>query len=145
MAKKKLLSRDDILNAQDLPSETIEVPEWGGWVTVRSMTGTERDEFEASLVIEKKGRKGRTDRSMDMHNIRAKLVSLCLVDDDGKRLFSQYDMEVLGAKSSKALDRCYEAASRLSGIRDEDLEELTEDFAESQDAPSSTSWPSDSE
>ena len=33
--KLNLLSRDAILQAQDLPHEDVEVPEWGGMVRVR--------------------------------------------------------------------------------------------------------------
>jgi len=45
-----LLSKTAILAANDLKSEDIEVPEWGGAVRVRSFTGRERDAFEASMV-----------------------------------------------------------------------------------------------
>ncbi len=47
-----------VLNSQmadDLPRETVSVPEWGGEVLVRTMSGTDRDAFEASL-LEKDGR-----------------------------------------------------------------------------------------
>ena len=46
----KLLSRDEILAASDLTKELVEVPEWGGSVYVRAMTGTERDSYEESVL-----------------------------------------------------------------------------------------------
>ena len=85
----KLLTKDDILNADDLPSEVVDVPEWGGHVKVRTMSGSERDAFEASL-IESQGKKKSKDDLMS--NIRARFASLVLVDDDGKRLFTAKDI-----------------------------------------------------
>ena len=50
------LSRDDILKAADNEPEEVDVPEWGGSVLVRGMTGRERDAFEVSLM--QPGRRG---------------------------------------------------------------------------------------
>jgi hypothetical protein len=119
------LSRDDILKASDNDPEEVEVPEWGGTVLVRGMTGRERDAFEVSLMTP--GRGGR--RVMDPANLRAKVIARCVVDDDGNRLFSDADITELGAKSAAAVDRVYAVAARLSGMSDEDQEELTRDFA----------------
>ena len=44
------LSRDAILQREDIKTEDVEVPEWGGTVRVRGMTGVQRDAFEASLI-----------------------------------------------------------------------------------------------
>ncbi len=112
------LTREGILNATDLTLEPVEVPEWGGNVLVRGLTGAERDAYEASIV-KQVGNKAR----MDMENMRAKLVALCLVDENGKRLFTQADAEALGKKSGAALQRVFAAAQRLSGLAGEDLEE----------------------
>lgn len=118
-----LLNRDDILNVADMSSEVVEVPEWGGAVRVKSLTGAERDRFEAS-IIERAGKKTK----MNMANVRARLVALTVVDEDHKRLFRFADVEALGQKSASALDRIFDVAMRLSGMRDEDVEELIENF-----------------
>ena len=115
----KLLTRDEILKAQDLPTERVAVPEWGGELLVRGLTGAERDAFEQSIV-ETRGKNTR----MNLRNIRAKLVALCCVDEQGNRLFSDEDAELLGRKSAAALNRVFEVAQRLSGLRPEDVEEL---------------------
>ena len=117
----KLLTRDDILNADDLPSEVVDVPEWGGQVKVRTMSGSARDAFEASL-IESQGKKKSKDDLMS--NIRARFASLVLVDDDGKRLFTAKDINSLGKKSASALDRVLTVGQRLNGLSSEDVEEL---------------------
>lgn len=115
----KLLTRDAILQAVDLPHEDVEVPEWGGVVRVRGLTGVERDKFETSIVI-RKGNK--TD--VNTENMRAKLVALCVVDEEGKRVFSGGDIKLLGQKSAVALDRVFSVAQGLSGLQPEDIEEL---------------------
>lgn len=115
----KTLNRDDILSADDLRTESVAVPEWGGQVIVRELTGTERDAYESS-VVKTDGKKV----SVDSTNLRAKLASLSMVGDDGKRLFSEKDVTALGKKSAAALDRVVEVANRLSAIGDAGLEEL---------------------
>lgn len=118
--KVKILTRDDILQVQDLPKELVEVPEWDGAVYVRGLTGAERDALEASIV-EQRGRSTR----MNLMNLRAKLVAMSVVDEEGNRLFSDADVEKLGQKSAAALNRIFEVAQRLSGLTSEDVEELT--------------------
>lgn len=115
----KLLSATQILDAADLPTEVVEVPEWGGAVRIRALSGTERDAWEASLVTGQ----GRT-RKLDTKNIRASLCARVMVDEDGTPLFQPFQVEALGRKSAAALDRVYEAASRLSKLTPQDVEEL---------------------
>lgn len=113
------LSRDEILNADDLITKEVEVPEWGGTVIVRKMSGTERDQLEASMTEEGGG---------GLVNFRARLVATTVVDEAGQRLFTKADVEALGKKSASALDRVAEAASELSAMSQKDIEELTENF-----------------
>jgi len=71
-----LLSKHDIMTVDDLKVEEVSVPEWGGSVLVRTLTARERDEFESSTVDKKSGKP-------NLENFRAKLVGLCLVDENG--------------------------------------------------------------
>ena len=103
-----LLSKSEILSAHDLKTEDVSVPEWGGDVRVRTITGSERDAFEGGLV----GEGGQRNLS----NLRARLLSLAIVDENGSRLFSENDAAILGGKSSAALDRLFDVAQRLNGI-----------------------------
>ena len=117
------LSRDDILKADDLPTEEVPVPEWGGEVLVRGLDGQGRDEFEASTMV-LRGPPGKQQAVPDTANIRAKLVARCIIGDDGAPQFTQQDVAELGKKSAAALDRVFEVASRLSGLSDQDIEDL---------------------
>jgi hypothetical protein len=135
------LSRDDILKAADNEPEEIDVPEWGGSVLVRGMTGRERDAFEMSMLTP--GRGGR--RQVDPANVRAKLVARCVIDDDGNRLFTDADVAELGGKSAAAVDRVYAVAARLSGMGgEEEMQELVRDFALGDGAGSSSTSPAGS-
>ena len=118
-----ILSRDDILKVSDIKSELVYVPEWGGDVYVRGMTGAERDSFEASIV-QTRGKK----QSVDMTNVRAKLASMTICDEKGTRLFTEQDIKELAKKSASALQRVFGVAQKLSGIGDTDIEELTEEL-----------------
>ena len=40
------LSKDEIFAAQDTTDLEVDVPEWGGSVRLRSMTGTQRSNYE---------------------------------------------------------------------------------------------------
>jgi len=115
-----LLSKTAILAAQDLQTEDVEVPDWGGAVRVRSFTGRERDAFEASMV-----RGDGRDRKVDLTNMRARLVGLTVIDEAGQRLFTDEEVDLLGAKSGAALDRVFAVAQKLNGLSGADVEELS--------------------
>jgi len=117
----KMLSRDDIFRVVDVHTEIVDVPEWGGAVTVRGMTGRERDRYEQSMLIaDKKG-----TLKPDMTDARARLVAACAVDGDGNPLFTdKNDVMLLTMKSAAALDRVAAVAQVLSGISDKDLGDL---------------------
>jgi hypothetical protein len=115
-----LLSKTAILTANDLQTEDVEVPEWGGAVRVRSFTGRERDAFEASMV-----RGDGKDRRVDLTNMRARLVGLTVIDETGQRLFTDEEVDLLGAKSGAALDRVFAVAQKLNGLSGADVEELS--------------------
>lgn len=126
------LGKDQILAADDTEYSEVPVPEWANGdkeakVRIRSMSGSERDRYEESCAKFKNGQP-----VPNMVNARARLVAWTIVDEEGKREFSDSDILKLGGKSSKALDRVFEASAKLSGITQSDIEELTEDFEEGQ-------------
>jgi hypothetical protein len=140
MTTKPTLSRDAILGKTKLKTERVDVPEWGGAVLVRELTGAERDAFEASILDDQ----GNADRER-MVNSRARLAVRSIVDENGERLFSDDDAEALGVTSGRALDRVFSVASRLSGITPDDLEELTKNSAGGRRAASGSRSPRTSE
>lgn len=125
------LSKSDILNANKLPKEVVSVPEWGGTVTVKTLTGRERDAFEQDMVEQTKG-----SAKVRMVNIRAKLCARAMIGDDGNRLFSDKEVDKLGDLNCVPLDRVYEVASRLNKLSEEDIDELVEKSDEAQNEDS---------
>jgi len=111
-----LLTKDQILTQDDLKSEIVSVPEWGGDVRVCTMSGFSRDRFEADII----GKNGGVNTS----NIRAKLAAATITDENGKLLFDEADIAKLGHKSCAALDRVFAAAQRLNMITSKDVEGL---------------------
>ena len=114
-----VLNRDDILAVDDILVELVEIPEWGGSVFVKGMTGAERDRFEAGIVTI-----SGDDSKVNMVDIRAKLCAATVCTEEGKKLFSPADIKELSKKSAVALQRVFKIAQRLSGITDGDVDEL---------------------
>lgn len=127
------LTRDQILAADDLPRETVAVPEWGGEVVVRALTGEERDAYEVETA--------QAMNAGNAPNMRARLVALTAIDEAGNRLFNHAThVQKLARKSGRALDRLFETAARLSGIGAAALETAKGNSAGARgDAPSSAS------
>ena len=76
-----MLSKDEILKADDLPTEVVPVPEWGTGqaVAVRTMPGVDRDRYEVACyesrqVSEKAGNGERETQ------IRARLAAWTIVE-----------------------------------------------------------------
>ena len=122
----KFLTAEQILAADDLASEVVEVPEWSGKVLVRELTGTARDQYQTSLIqmpdkVSKKGG-GMTFR---LENASVRLVALSIWDEAAAApLFELSAVAALGMLSGRALNRVYQVAQRLSNLSDEDVEEL---------------------
>ena len=127
----KFLNRKEILAAEDIQTEAVECPGWGGVVLVKGMTGAERDAFEASIV-EKRGK----DYEANLADIRAKLAAMSLVDESGVRLFNKADVQALSQKSAVELDRVFNVGRRLSGLSEEDIDELAKNSASAQNGAS---------
>jgi len=131
-----------ILDAEDQVWGEVPVPEWAPkghphperWLLkLRGLSGRERDAFEASI---NQGR-GKSQKQ-NYENFRARLIILCAVDPDGNKLFSRADIKRLGDKSSKALARVFDKCNELSGLGEDDVQELTEGFDEGQSAGSTS-------
>lgn len=117
------LGRDDILDADDQQFDTVDCPEWGGKVRIRGLSGTQRDAYEASLV-----QSNGSDRKLNLANARAKMCVLAIVGADGRPLFTSDDVRAFGRKSALPIERIFDAARRLSGMSQEDVDKLTENF-----------------
>ncbi|MEU4168859.1 phage tail assembly chaperone [Streptomyces sp. NPDC026665] len=118
------LSRDSILEASDIQTETVPVPEWGGDIILRGLTGEELDAYQASRRQIRNAGTKEQEVVFVQDNARATLLVKCIVDEDGNRVFTDRDAGLLGMKNGKVLDRLFDIASSLSGLSEEDQEEM---------------------
>lgn len=149
-----VLTRDEIREVDDRVFEFVPVPAWSKegeepkGVFVQGLTGTARDSYEMEMIEVKRSPKGKVSQEINLRNLRAKLIVRCAYDSDNKEtaklLFSPADVEWLGLKSSEALQPIYRAAQRLSGLSNEDVEELGELLGEGQSDASGSDSPSPS-
>ena len=131
-----LLSKSQIFEVDDRKYEDVEVPEWGGTVRIRGLSGTERDAYEASIDKVVNGKPVR-----DMRNFRARLVALAAINEDGSPLFDQNEVAALAKRSSVALSRLFDVACSLSGITDDDVKDLEGNSEPAQSGPSTSVSP----
>lgn len=130
----------------------VDLPELGYSVIIIELSGKERDAFEASLMLQDK--KGQNAR-VNLLNVRAKLVARTVVDPsdfeieehngvaisatlkDGakpRRMFNDLEANDLGDISGSALQRVFEASQHLSGITQDDVDELVGELKNDQSA-----------
>ena len=106
-----LIDKDAILAAQDIKSEDVEVPEWGGSVRVRELSAADLLGFwdacrdgEGELVRER---------------VQPALLARAVVGEDGAPLFTDADVGELMRKSARIIGRVSDAAQKLNGIGQE--------------------------
>ncbi len=125
----KALGRDAILGANDLTTERVDVPEWGGFVYVRQLTAGERDHIEGSLL----DKNGNADPAK-LKDYRARMAAMAIVDEAGARMFGDRDLRALSHKSAIAMDRILDVVRRLSGMDTAVEDELAAKSEAGQDA-----------
>ena len=131
----QILSKDQILGVEDLPSEDVHIPEWGGSVRIRGMTASERDSFEADIAGEK----------ANWQNFRARWIVYCCIDEKGNKIFDKRDAKQLGQKSGKAVSKLFSRLQHLSGMTSEAAEEKQGNSDNGQSEDSSSDSASDSD
>jgi len=137
-----ILSRAELLAAGKRPRRTklVPIPELGGKkLIVRAMSARERGLYEAQF-LDKAG-KSRKDL---IAQARELLAVECVVDEHGNRMLTPDDVRALGEVDASILDRIAEAAKELSGIGEEDYEELLKNSGATPTSDSTTNSLSDS-
>lgn len=121
-APRAFLSRDQIIDAVDLPYEDVHVPEWNGWVRLQGLTGEQRARINATTLVSKgQNVEMRVDALADL---QLKMVGLALVDQDGRRLFTDPEIRALGAKNAGVIERLFLKVQQLSGVAPEAVETI---------------------
>lgn len=104
--------REQIMAANDLPLDKVNVPEWNCDVYIKSLSGRERLQLEADI-------------KRDEDNALFRVVCLCMCDQKGERLFSYPDeVDLLKGKSVKVVQRLFKQALKMNAMRSEDVEDI---------------------
>lgn len=122
-----MLTKQEILGRK-LATERVSA--WGGEVLIRELSGLEREKFQLSIW---------RDKESSQTNIRARLVALGVIGDDGQRIFADDDIEALGATGGADLERVYDAIHRISKLGREDIEEAEKNLSPDRNGVSSSS------
>ena len=91
----KVLTAADIIAANDRKRELVEVPEWGGAVYVQEICAADAEAIAENASI-------------------VEFCAMCICDEKGKRLFSGKQVEELGKKSPKALEKVTKAITSIN-------------------------------
>jgi len=105
------LTKSQILAHNDVDVVRVDVPQWDGFVYVRSMSAAERNAFSQKFSGE----------SLD--GLQETMCVLTVCDENGQRIFTDDDVAALGEKSGAALDLICQAAQKLNKMDAESVEE----------------------
>jgi hypothetical protein len=142
MAKSRTatLSKEAFLNQNTLRKELCPIPELGGSVWVRELSG------KALLDYRERVQKLQDEAGADAEvtpaqslDLMALLVSLTVVDDDGRLMFTEEEAYQLVYGSVAVLERLSSKAMELSGISKRVADEVTDSLKNAATLPSTAS------
>ena len=116
-----MLSIDAIRAANDLPSEVVEVPEWGGAVLVKGLTkGQATALFEACTVDGEPGDDGKPGpKVIDPKKLQDELLLACVAEPK----LTREDLAILEEKANGPVNRIQRACVRVAGLAPEALKQ----------------------
>lgn len=124
--------RDKIFSAQDIPTEVVNIPEWGVDVLVRGMSAGDRITLMQNAFDQ-------TTQQVNMSIVYPDVVVSCTYDPDSNEpVFTPADKDAILAKSSAAVERLANVGLRLSGIGKEEQDAAGKDSSASQKDDSSS-------
>lgn len=103
-----MLNRDAVLKASDQTYATVEVPEWGGSIRIRQLTGKQQE-------ITNKINNAKCAEPISFGGYAAAIVCFGCVDEHGNRLFQDIDAKALGERDAGAINRVAVEILKLSG------------------------------
>ena len=116
--------RTQILKADDIGTEPLDVPEWNVKLEIRGMNGKARAK---SMRAASAGPEG----AADFEQFFADLIIASSFDPEtGEQVFDPADRDAINSKSGAAINRISEIAMRLSGLTDAAVKQAEADLGE---------------
>lgn len=116
-----ILSKSDILNANDREYVDMEIPEWNGMIRIYVMSLRERMALEG-LVGVKDSKNDSKPESASSHQEKIMyLLRICLKDSEGKNLFDKKEISSLLDKDSKVIYRIFEKCIEVNNLGSTDV------------------------
>jgi hypothetical protein len=125
--------REQILAAEDIPSEILQINEWNVNLLIKGMTAGERIALMQSAFDQATGQ-------VNMAAVYPDVVVACAHDPEtGDPVFTDADKPAILSKSSAAVEKIADVGLRLSGIGKEESDSAGKDSSNSPNDDSSTS------
>lgn len=132
-----LLSKSQVLAAEDDNYQVVDIPEWGGEIRIRGLTGAEWAKVSAF------------DKDAQRQKLQpvctdALMVVMGAIDDRGMALFTEGDLPSLSKMNAGILRYLSERIFRLSGIGDDEQAAMAKKLNRTPTNDSGTSSPAES-
>lgn len=137
------LSREQIAAAVETGGPTtteVFVPELGGTVTVRELTGPLRNDFEVAVA-----QAATKNGAQAMQKVTLDMLAVCVLDDEGNKLLDSNLIRRLWNSKPKVVFRLREEIIGVSAMSDDDAESMAENFGEAPSDGSSSDSPDTSD
>jgi hypothetical protein len=116
-----MLTRETILKTDDRRIEPVKLPEWGGELFVRNLSGTELSDWQ-DLCASRTDPK--TKKVTNSRGLKGALLVAAACDADGAPVFQEGDAEWLEGKNAAPLNRVWDKACEMSGIGGDEKKKL---------------------
>ncbi len=113
-----MLTKQDLMTRK-LAIRKIDIPEWGT-VYIRRLAGGEQDNWEKSI------------KDLDAWQLKVQILLRTLCDEEGKRLFTDNDSELLNEIDGSVLVKLARLALKFNRIEEKDIKTLEENFDKTQ-------------
>jgi hypothetical protein len=114
----KIASRDALIQLCQRRYAEIELSDVGVVVRIQSLSEKEKSDYE-TVLISKNGRGILKDRLADATR---RLIALCVVDENDKRVFTDNDLSVISSMDAAVASRIYDACQEHCGFNRGDIE-----------------------
>lgn len=113
---------DSALDNGEVKTKPVPVPELGGSLTVRELSGTLRNAFEVAAAVA-----SQTGDGKELERVTVRIVADCVYADDGKPVGLARAKKMFATKAAAAF-RLRDEVIGVSAFSEEDFEELMEGF-----------------